>query len=97
MKQFFHWIILYDIKNQRRLARVAKLLESYAIRVQYSVFETDADDTVVAHIKKRLAKIIKPDEDTVLILPLCESDYGKQERHGRNIKLPLHQDGFQIL
>ena len=97
MRQFSHWIILYDIRNQRRLARVAKLLESYGIRVQYSVFETDADEKVVEHIKKRLSKIIDPDEDTVLILPLCESDYCKQEQYGKKVICPLHQDRFQIL
>lgn len=97
MKHFSHWIILYDICNNRRLARVAKLLESYAIRLQYSVFETDADEKVVEHIKKRLSKIIDPAEDTVLILPLCEDDYKKQERRGKTIRCPLHQDRFQIL
>ena len=97
MRQFFHWIILYDISDNRRLARVAKLLESYGIRVQYSVFETDADEKVVEHIKKRLAKIMNPAEDTVLILPLCEDDYKKQERHGKRISCPLHQDCYQIL
>ena len=29
-----HWLILYDIKNEKRLVKVAKLLECYAVRVQ---------------------------------------------------------------
>lgn len=32
------WLVIYDIANARRLARVAKTLERRAIRLQYSVF-----------------------------------------------------------
>ena len=35
------WIVLYDIRNPRRLRRVARLMEGYGQRVQHSVFECD--------------------------------------------------------
>ena len=36
MKQNFHWIILYDIRDVKRLSKVAKVVESYGWRVQKS-------------------------------------------------------------
>ena len=35
------WLIIYDIRNPRRLQKIAKLMAGYATRVQKSVFELD--------------------------------------------------------
>jgi len=46
-------IISYDIRDERRIRKVAKYLEGVSVRVQYSVFLfVDVD-------KKRLKKIIR--------------------------------------
>ena len=36
-------VIAYDIKDEKRLVKVAKYLESYSIRVQKSMFEVDME------------------------------------------------------
>ena len=65
MRKNYHWLILYDIRNVRRLAHVARIMESYAVRVQKSVFESDADEkTITVNFEsvgtKKLAKGIAP-------------------------------------
>ncbi|HQM85027.1 MAG TPA: CRISPR-associated endonuclease Cas2, partial [bacterium] len=37
-------LILYDIRDPKRLLRVAKIMENYGYRVQKSVFEVICDD-----------------------------------------------------
>ena len=42
------YLISYDIANAKRLRRVAKTLESYGTRLQFSVFECPLDELRVA-------------------------------------------------
>lgn len=77
-----HWLILYDIRNPKRLRSVEKCVESYGWRVQKSVFESDAPDESIARLKLRLGRIINPEEDFVLFLDICERDWQKQETYG---------------
>jgi len=36
-------IVAYDIADERRLARVAKIVKDYGVRVQKSIFEVSVD------------------------------------------------------
>ena len=67
-----HYLILYDIRNEKRLTKVAKILESYSIRVQYSVFESDMPELIMKQMKSRLEKVIDTTEDFVLIFDPLE-------------------------
>ena len=49
---------------------MAKTLESYGTRLQYSVFECPLDDTRLAQAKAALAEIINTDHDQVLFVSL---------------------------
>lgn len=64
------YLVSYDIANARRLRRVAKTLESYGTRLQYSVFECPLDDTRLAQARAALAEIINADHDQVLFVSL---------------------------
>lgn len=64
------YLVSYDIANAKRLRRVAKCLESYGTRLQYSVFECPLDDTRLAQAKAALAEIINSDHDQVLFVSL---------------------------
>lgn len=75
------WLIVYDIRDVRRLAKVEKCVSSYGWRVQKSVFEADADESVILSLKARLLDIIEP-VDFVLFLPVCERDWQKRSPHG---------------
>lgn len=53
-------VLCYDVSNDRRRRRVAKLLEAHASRVQFSVFEARmtaaALSRVVGQVEKHLGK-----------------------------------------
>lgn len=64
------YLVSYDIANAKRLRRVAKTLESYGTRLQFSVFECPLDDVRLAHAKAAIADIINVDHDQVLFVSL---------------------------
>ena len=37
------YLVCYDIRDERRLKRVGKMMKDYGTRVQYSVFEVDLE------------------------------------------------------
>lgn len=61
------YLIVYDIGDAKRLRTVAKICERYVNRVQKSVFEGDLSKSQLFAIKDQLKKIIKKDEDSVII------------------------------
>lgn len=81
-----HFLIVYDIRNTKRLAKISKCVESFAVRVQKSVFETFADDQTISHLKYRLENLMNKEEDFVLFFELCERDFQKKESFGKNAK-----------
>lgn len=67
------YLVSYDISNPKRLRRVARVLEGFGVRLQYSVFECPLDDLRLAMLKAALQPILKHDEDQVLIVSLGPS------------------------
>lgn len=65
------WIVAYDVANPKRLRRTAKLLEPVGERQQKSVFEAALGPDERARLFRRLAAVIKDDEDQVLLHPCC--------------------------
>lgn len=94
-----HWLIVYDIRNSKRLSKVEKCMESYAWRVQKSVFESFAPDMTILHLKRDLGRIIETEEDFVLFFEICERDWQKQEKFGldSNENDRMSDDKFIIL
>jgi CRISPR-associated protein Cas2 len=64
------YIVSYDIPDDKRRIKVAKILLDFGERVQYSVFECIMDDKLVEKMTSRLSKIITA-EDSVRIYALC--------------------------
>lgn len=64
------YLVSYDIANPKRLRQVAKVLESYGTRLQYSVFECPLDDIRLEKAKATLREIINADYDQVLFVSL---------------------------
>lgn len=65
------YIVSYDIKDDRRRNRIAKIMESFGDRVQYSVFECNMEDAELARMQKRLEKNFDNKEDKIRIYRLC--------------------------
>ena len=67
------WLLVcYDIRDPKRLRRVAQLMEGHGTRVQYSVFRCHLSDRERERLRWELARIMEP-EDAVLFVPLCPS------------------------
>ena len=81
-----HWhLIAYDVREPKRLRRVAKHLEGYGTRVQYSVFRCRLDHLTLEKLHWELAQMMAA-EDDLLVIPLCGSCASK---------VPVHSTGDQ--
>jgi len=73
-----HCVISYDIVNNKRRRKLAGLLEGYAARVQYSVFEgwlANGQLKTLVHESARFIKICEG--DSFRIYRICASCYPK--------------------
>lgn len=77
------YIISYDIPDDRRRLKIAKLMEGYGERVQKSVFEAHLDERGYADLRKRLARLIDAREDNVRFYKLCAECRQTVETIGR--------------
>lgn len=91
-----HWLIIYDIRNPRRLRKVAKTLEGYALRVQKSVFEMEAPEKKVKEVREKLKKLILK-EDYVVYFKVCSEDWQKRDKYGVGAHNELDNAPFQII
>ena len=76
-----HWLILYDVRDPRRLSKIAKMMENYAERVQYSVFEAICEREQIEDLRSEIKRIMDP-EDFVVYFELCGHDWQKQIKYG---------------
>ncbi len=63
-------LVSYDVRDPKRLRQVAKVLESYGSRLQYSVFRCRLDVEMLERLPWQLAQIME-DVDDLLVIPLC--------------------------
>jgi len=75
-------VVAYDITDDKRRNRIAKVLEDYGDRVQYSVFECNIARKHFLRMRDRLEKIMNPDEDSIIFYHLCRSCEIEIERMG---------------
>ena len=64
------YILCYDIADAKRLRLVAKLVENYGERLQYSVFICDLNKRALNRLVYELCKIISKEMDSVVIVDL---------------------------
>lgn len=65
------YIISYDIVDDKRRTKLAKYLESVAVRVQKSVFEADWNQKILYTVIEKIKRFINEEEDTLRIYRLC--------------------------
>jgi len=51
-------VVSYDVPDDRRRTRLAKILKDFGARVQYSVFECLLEDEQVDALRKRVERLI---------------------------------------
>ncbi|OQZ02428.1 MAG: CRISPR-associated endonuclease Cas2 [Candidatus Brocadia sp. UTAMX1] len=65
-------VVTYDIMDDRRRNRVAKTMEDYGTRVQYSVFECILEETYFTEMINTLMNHINQREDSIRFYILCK-------------------------
>ena len=65
------YVVAYDVVHDRRRLKVARLLERYGERVQYSVFEMYLTTEEWARLRRHLERLLNPKEDSVRVYRLC--------------------------
>lgn len=63
-------LVSYNVRDPKHLRQVAKVLESYGLRLQYSVFRCRLDVEMLERLPWQLAQIME-DVDDLLVIPLC--------------------------
>ena len=71
MSKLQFYLIIYDIADEKRLVKVAKMMENYGVRVQKSVFEASLTKKVLKKLRLDLLQVIDIDEDGLKFFPLC--------------------------
>jgi len=85
MRPAHRWIVLYDIVEPKRLRKVAKITESFANRVQKSVYEAFGGHKTVEKLRSKLANVME-EGDSVAFIPICVNDWENTVRYGSKTK-----------
>lgn len=64
------YIVSYDVRDEKRLRKAAKLCEGSGERVQYSVFRCWMTPAQMQQLRWELTQVLLA-EDDVLFVPLC--------------------------
>lgn len=64
------YLIAYDIRDDHRLREVARCMEEFGTRVQYSVFVSDLSQMEFIHVRGNLMSLMNQAEDSVMIIDL---------------------------
>ena len=73
MSARLRYLVSYDVSDPKRLRRIARIMEGFGTRLQYSVFECPLDDIRLAELKSRLQPVMNHNEDQVLFVSLGPS------------------------
>ncbi len=79
-----HYTVAYDITDDKRRNKIAKILKDFGQRVQYSVFECNIDQRAFLRLQNRLEKTMNFDEDTITFYHICAACEKQIERIGLN-------------
>ena len=67
------YVISYDIPDDQRRNRLAKVLKGFGTRVQYSVFEAHLTQSQFEQMKQAVARLIDTAKDSVRYYALCSA------------------------
>jgi CRISPR-associated protein Cas2 len=74
-------IAVYDV-GEKRVGKMLKLMRQYLHWIQNSVFEGELTKAQLAELKSRAKKIMKNEEDSLIIFTMTSDKYLKKEIMG---------------
>ncbi len=84
-------VVVYDIADDKRRAKIVKLLQPLGDRINYSVFECMLTRRQRQELQAALQAIINPAEDQVALYNICVDCYAK------TVYLPNHRPEPRIV
>lgn len=63
-------LVAYDVPDDRRRLRLAKVLSQYGDRIQYSVFIIDVAPAKLLRLRDEVTAVVDLEEDSVLLCDL---------------------------
>lgn len=93
-----HFVITFDVSDNRRRRQLTKLLLNYSYRVQYSVFEmcTQSEDARKI-LEERIRKIVDPETDSVIIYEFGVLDWPKKTRIGNSAREEFRNQEYYLM
>lgn len=89
-------IVGYDIRDPKRLRKVARTLEGYGYRLQYSLFCVQASERQIERLRWELSQIVH-DEDHILIVGLCSNCAKDVQEQSGTIRWDAEPPTFRII
>ena len=90
------YLVTYDVREPKRLRKVAKHLQGYGVRMQYSVFRVRMNDRERERLGFEMKRIMAK-EDKLLVIGLCERCSQKVEQMNTHAEWPEDPPGFEII
>jgi CRISPR-associated protein Cas2 len=59
-------VVAYDVSDQKRLAKAARICEDYGVRVQYSIFECHLEPGEFDEFWLKLLEVIDEEQDRIV-------------------------------
>ncbi|ABC21954.1 CRISPR-associated endonuclease Cas2 [Rhodospirillum rubrum] len=85
------YVICYDIVDDKRRLKVAKCLDSYGSRVQFSVFEVLVSKPLMTRMVRELGALINAKTDRISIYPQCATCDARRTDLGATVEKPVHE------
>ena len=94
-KKSWH-IVSYDVRDPKRLKKVAKHLEGYGIRLQHSVFRCQLGDRQRERLLWELKRMMEP-EDSLIVIALCNHCINRMRKTNTGSSWPEDPPTFEIV
>jgi CRISPR-associated protein Cas2 len=78
-----HFVVTYDIVQDRRREKVMNTLKNFGLRVQYSVFECELTPQRASQLFEKLRPLIDPRRDRIHMYPLCDTCFFRSQALGK--------------
>lgn len=88
------WMVAYDIDDDGKRRKVAKILKNHGVRVQFSVFECFLDNNQFLDLRMQLRQLLEA-EDSLRWYPLCKWCRGAVFQQGQG--KAVSDEGFVIV
>jgi len=95
-QQKLWYLVAYDIRESKRLRRVAKHLEGYGTRIQYSIFRCRLTGRQMERLRWELTRVLKP-EDSLITIGLCDRCVERIATRGRDDRWSQETSSYKIV